>query len=523
MDRLMEANKVASLMRRRENLKPITLVQPESASVLDSRSFPAAQISTARNAVIDFKPVPAALAVPSVIHSEPVCIMLHGDSVAGEPAPRLMGTNGTRMRPRSLAVPKIARRVKSRVAVQQAQMAMLRQGVAPQEIGRRLFDTLPISRRKPAFGHSLLQRRPAIAPPFVQACTVRTLDVSAILGRDVWKSQSKGFRPPQLRRRPVVVLPNRRSALDWNDDPRTLELAREFPAPQPPLASQRMPVRDPRFPAAPQPCGRGGREWPVTRPPIIEASAMLDIPPMALRVSGVRWSSTPLEASLRCDWYRSSPSMSSGYSKDKDKDKDKEKEKDSPRGSGAAAEKSKTPVAAELRMEEHFENGCGNWVGDVADWKLDAAGARTGSLALFGPSIEMIDYDLEFLVRVEKTTVTWVFRAAELSDYYRLALRINPKGGYLFERTAVIAGVPEPVVSKPVTVSSNARTALAVRTSVKGKDFAVFLEGQAVDQWSDDRLPMGGVGFGSAPDDRARLYWMRLTYSGSPGLKDGKR
>jgi hypothetical protein len=135
----------------------------------------------------------------------------------------------------------------------------------------------------------------------------------------------------------------------------------------------------------------------------------------------------------------------------------------------------------------------------------------------------MIDYDMEFLVRVEKSSVTWVFRAAELSDYYRAVLRVNPKGGYLFERSAVIGGVAEPAVSKPVTVSSGARTALAVRTSVKGKDFAVFLEGQAVDQWSDDRLPIGGVGFGSTPDDRARLYWMRLTYSGSPGLKDGKR
>jgi hypothetical protein len=79
------------------------------------------------------------------------------------------------------------------------------------------------------------------------------------------------------------------------------------------------------------------------------------------------------------------------------------------------------------------------------------------------------------------------------------------------------------VVSKAVTVSSNARTALAVRTVVKGKEFAVFLEGQAVDKWSDDRLPIGGVGFGSTADDRARLYWMRLTHAGSPGLKDGKR
>jgi len=259
----------------------------------------------------------------------------------------------------------------------------------------------------------------------------------------------------------------------------------------------------------------------VARSPIVQDTYQLDIAPLTLRVPGVLFSSTPLEASLRCEWYRSSPAMSSGYSKDKDKEKDK----DSPRGSAAAAaaETSKTPKPADLRLEEHFESGCGNWVGDVADWRLDAAGARTGSLALFAPSIELVDYELEFLVRVEKKSVTWVFRASDLTDYYRAVLRVNPEGGYLFERSAVIAGVPGPVVTKPVTVSSNARTALAVRTEVQGKDFAVFLEGQAVDRWSDDRLPMGGVGFGSAPEDRARLYWMRLTYSGGPGLKDGKR
>jgi len=521
MDRLMEANKVASLMRRRESMKPINLVQPESASALDSRSFPAAQIATTRSPAIDFRPVPAALVVPTIMHSAPQCLALRGHSVAGVSVQRLMDKNGTQMRPRALAVPRSPRRVSSKVAVQQAQLTMLRQGVAPQQVGRRPFNALPISRRKPAFGRSLLQRRPAIARPFVQSCRVRTLAVDMLVGRDAWKSQSKGFRPPQLRKRSVVVAPKSRSALDWNDDPRTLELGRLFPAPQPPLANQSMPAREPRYPTAPELFTRGGREWPVARSPIVQDTYQLDIAPLTLRVPGVLFSSTPLEASLRCEWYRSSPAMSSGYSKDKDKEKDK----DSPRGSAAAAaaETSKTPKPADLRLEEHFESGCGNWVGDVADWRLDAAGARTGSLALFAPSIELVDYELEFLVRVEKKSVTWVFRASDLTDYYRAVLRVNPEGGYLFERSAVIAGVPGPVVTKPVTVSSNARTALAVRTEVQGKDFAVFLEGQAVDRWSDDRLPMGGVGFGSAPEDRARLYWMRLTYSGGPGLKDGKR
>ncbi len=518
----MEANKVASLMRRRENLKPITLVQPESSSLLDPRSFPAAQISTTRTAVIEFKPIRAALAQTRLVRTQPTCLMLRADSVPGEAASRPMGQNGTRMRPRRLAVPRIARKVISKVSVQQAQLAPLRQAVAPQQSERRLFEALSIGRRRPSFGHSLLQRRPSIAPPFSKSCRVRTLSVDALLGRDEWKSQSKAFRPPQLRRRAVAVAPRRRSALNWNDGPRNLDLSIEFPAPKPPLAKQSMPVREPRLPAAPSPSDRGGREWPVGRPPIPRGTESLDIPPLTIRVSGVKWNSTPLDSSLRCEWYRSAPAMSSGYSKDKDKEKEKEKEQETAAvGSKRAGESSKTPKVADVRLEEHFASGCGNWVGDVSDWKLDAAGARTGSLALFAPSIELIDYEMEFLVRVEKAGITWVFRAAELSEYYRAVLRVNPKGGYLFERTAVIGGVAEPVVSKPVTVSSNARTALAVRTVVKGKDFAVFLEGQAVDKWSDDRLPLGGVGFGSSPEDRARLYWMRLTYS--PALKDGKR
>jgi hypothetical protein len=514
MDRLMEANKVATLMRRRENLKPITLVQPESSSALDSRSYPAAQIATIRGAVMNFRPMAAALPVTTVIHSEPACLQPRTPSVLGKRVSRLMEQNGARMSRGTMAVPRAPRKMKSRASVQRAQLTMPRTSVPPPKTGHRLFDVLQIGRRKPSMAKSLLSRRAAVYPPFSRSCEVRTLAVDALVGKDQRKSRSQGFRPPQLRRRPVVIAPRRRSALDWNDDPRKLDLTRLFPAPPPPLAAQAMPTREPRFPGAPGPFTRGGKEWPVARPPIISESSAQDTTAPVVTVSAVRWNTTPLESSLRCEWYRSSPAIMFGYSKDKEKQE---------RGPAAAAEAPKTPVPADVRLEEHFASGCGNWVGNVADWRLDAAGARTGSLALFSPSLELVDYDMEFLVRVEKSSVTWVFRASDTNDYYRAVLRVNPEGGYLFERSSVAAGVPGPAVTKPVQVTSNARTALAVRTSVKGKDFAVFLEGQAVDSWSDDRLPMGGVGFGSAPDDRARLYWMRLTYSGSPGLKDVKR
>jgi hypothetical protein len=231
---------------------------------------------------------------------------------------------------------------------------------------------------------------------------------------------------------------------------------------------------------------------------------------VAARILKTAWNTAPSEASLRCEWYQTAPAITLGYAEE-------------PRRAAAPAEAAKVPVPAAIRVEENFSSGCGNWVGGVADWRLDAAGARTGSLALFVPSIELVDYEMEFLVRVENRSVTWVFRAADVRNNYRAALRATPEGGYEFTRSATIAGAAEPAVSAPVSVSSNARTALAVRTSVKGSEFAVFVEGQAVDRWSDDRLPVGGVGFGGAADDRARLYWMRLTYSGSPGLKEVKR
>jgi len=503
MDRLQEANKVASLMRRRENLKPIATLQPVSASVLESRGFPAVKLATTRNAAADFKLSPFALPAPRVTHSRAEWLSPKALGSAGESSPRPMESNGVGPRLAALVVPRAPRKVQSTVNLQPARMTMPRNSVAPREGNRRRLDVPPAGQRKPALGNSALRRRPTIVAPFKQACHARLLPADAAAGRDLRVSQSQGFRPPKISRRPVVISPPKQVALHWNDGPRALELAREFPAPQPSPAIPPLAVKEPRYPAAPAPSRRAAGQWPAVRSPKLDGAAPCEAAPAAVRVSEVNWDTAPPEATLRCAWYLSTPAITLGYAKE-------------PHRGGPAAETAKSPVLADVRLEENFASGCGNWVGEVADWRLDAAGARTGSLALFAPSLELIDYEMEFLVRVENRSVTWVFRAADTNDYYRASLRITPEGGYEFTRSTVIAGVAEPAISSP-------RTALAVRTSVRKKEFAVFVEGQAVDRWTDDRLPIGGVGFGGAPDDRARLYWMRLTYSGSPGMKDVKR
>ena len=171
--------------------------------------------------------------------------------------------------------------------------------------------------------------------------------------------------------------------------------------------------------------------------------------------------------------------------------------------------------AAPATLEEHFDAGLRNWLGGTDDWKVDVAGVRAGSLALYSPSLDIPNYLLEFLTRIESRGVTWVFRAAGFSDYYQATLALVAGGGYELRRHAVIGGAAEPptVLSVPAPVG---KTAVTIRTRVSGDEFTVSLDGQVLETWTDARLPAGGIGFIGAPEDRARLYWVRVTPTGHP-------
>ena len=56
-----------------------------------------------------------------------------------------------------------------------------------------------------------------------------------------------------------------------------------------------------------------------------------------------------------------------------------------------------------------------------------------------------------------------------------------------------------------------------------GQDALNKLDGQPIDSWTDSRLPVGGIGFIGATDDRARIYWVRLSPLGGPGKEYSRR
>jgi hypothetical protein len=190
---------------------------------------------------------------------------------------------------------------------------------------------------------------------------------------------------------------------------------------------------------------------------------------------------------------------------------------------GGAEQESLEPAAPQLvppaapppvvRIEEHFGSGWDNWVGGMKDWLVDVAGVRTGSLALFVPTLELIDYDLDFLARIDTHSLTWVVRAAGFDEFLRCTLTAVGGGELEFSRCAVISGVEQAPVIAAQRLPGKPRSAMTVSTRVSGDSFTVSVDGKNIDTWDDDRFPMGGIGFTGAPDDRARLYWVRLSYT----------
>jgi hypothetical protein len=162
-------------------------------------------------------------------------------------------------------------------------------------------------------------------------------------------------------------------------------------------------------------------------------------------------------------------------------------------------------------IEEHFDAGLDQWVGDVVDWKLDAAGARPAGLALFRPSATLSDYEFEFFTRIENRAVTYAFRAGNVSNYFKITIAMVESGRYELRRCAVIGGIEEPAATAPLPGVIRPGAAFTIKTRAAQNHFTIWLDGELAARWTDGRMPTGGIGFMAPRDDRARVYWVRLS------------
>jgi hypothetical protein len=174
---------------------------------------------------------------------------------------------------------------------------------------------------------------------------------------------------------------------------------------------------------------------------------------------------------------------------------------------------------AAVALDEDFRSGLDDWnsrSGDATGWSYDSTGfVKPGPLALYNPSLGLTNYEVQFLGMIGKKSLSWVVRAADFDNYYVVKL-VERKGGPLPEigvtRYAVINGKAQDRVDTTVAISARPEMMYLVKMDVKGDDFAIWVQDQMVDNWSESRLPRGGVGFYSAKGEESLVRWVQITH-----------
>ena len=136
-------------------------------------------------------------------------------------------------------------------------------------------------------------------------------------------------------------------------------------------------------------------------------------------------------------------------------------------------------------------------------------------LVLYRPSLGATDCRLEFTWKVSDRALAWTFRAKDTDNYYAMAikaLRPGPSPALSVEHFTVYQGIESPHSSKVLILAENS-PALQIRMDVSGATFKLYLEGNAADYWTDNRLGAGGLGFLEQPDQPADVERVRMSFS----------
>jgi hypothetical protein len=173
---------------------------------------------------------------------------------------------------------------------------------------------------------------------------------------------------------------------------------------------------------------------------------------------------------------------------------------------------------AAIELADDFSYGLDSWESksNSVQWSYDSTGfIRPKGLALYRPSMNLADYTVEFLAKIDNSAISWVVRAQDLNNYH--VVKLVQRGGgplprYTVMRYAVVNGREGPRIEHPLPLNLYKDTLFRVRMDIRGPNFAVIVQDSVVDSWSDDRFPTGGVGFFTGLGEDARIRWVQVTY-----------
>jgi hypothetical protein len=173
---------------------------------------------------------------------------------------------------------------------------------------------------------------------------------------------------------------------------------------------------------------------------------------------------------------------------------------------------------AAVSMDADFRSAPEGWVGGrdrTRPWTREQNSIRVAHLMLHRPSMRLTDYRFEFVGQIHGRGLGWVVRASDLRNYYvsrLIAARPGAAEPLILERSVVVSGEEAHRVQVPVRERFDVRKPMRIEVEVSGSDFRTSIDGRVVDFFHDDLLTSGGVGFTGEPEDRPRIFWMRVRH-----------
>lgn len=168
------------------------------------------------------------------------------------------------------------------------------------------------------------------------------------------------------------------------------------------------------------------------------------------------------------------------------------------------------------RHQWDFQGGFSDWLPtgpSRESWKLESGTVRPAGLRIWESSRELSNYRFEFAGRIERKSLTWVYRASDGDNYHATKVVLAGKPGSMradLVRWTVIDGAASTRTKLPLPVPLRAERTYRIRTEVKEDSFTTFINGQLVDHWTDDRLKRGGVGFVSEKGETSEILWAEV-------------
>jgi hypothetical protein len=175
---------------------------------------------------------------------------------------------------------------------------------------------------------------------------------------------------------------------------------------------------------------------------------------------------------------------------------------------------------AQVDLFDDFSAGLDAWEAgsnQASTWSYDKNGfVSVGALSLFEPSVPLTNYDLDALVQIEAKGLGFVFRATSSQSYQVAKLIVEGSGpmpSLAVQRYAVIANRPSRSVLTKYPTHFQSDTLYRLHLEVRGDAFALYIQDNLIDSWSDPRLHTGGVGLFCSPGEKARVAWVRVSHN----------